>query len=440
MVPTGGLSDSTEAIDIGRYSDLPDDLVLDVAPGGRLTIGERVSIGPGSTIRVHRGATLAIGDDVPIGESTFISAMVGIRIGDGCALSDEVVLRDHRPRSVGDGFAGTPGDSRVEAAPIFVEPGATIAAEVTVTGGVRIGANALVGGHAVVSRSVAPRSVGATNVRGSAHTRTALEDRRTLTIGCFGTSITEHFEAFSPQMACQAGLPPVGSTVTVESWQRRGWVHRLALALRAARPHVTFDVRNHGEGGATSRDIASLVAADRATTGTDYDLVVAEMGINDVWRRFQGRLSEAVDLQEYTRNMARLLKELGGYTRRIVVLAQTPFGPVHDPVTVTEMNVELARYNAAAQEVAVAHGALFLDVWTPLTAAVRLLGSDGTDRVWSDGVHLSELGDTVVLQQVERFLAEHRILEDLLDYPFLERERALAVYGPLFARHRLADV
>ena len=64
-------------------------------------------------------------------------------------------------------------------------------------------------------------------------------------------------------------------------------MHRLALSLRAARPYVRFDIRNSGEGGATSRDIASPVEADRATKGVDYDRVFLGCGINDVWRRFQ---------------------------------------------------------------------------------------------------------------------------------------------------------
>ena len=181
----------------------------------------------------------------------------------------------------------------------------------------------------------------------------------------------EHLEAVNAQMTTQANLPEVGSKVTVEGWHQRGWVHRLALSLRAAQPHVAFDVRNHGEGGATSRDIAGIVEADRATTGTDYDLVFLGCGINDVWRRFQNRMSEAVDLDEYTRHLTGMLDQLSGYTRRIVVISETPFGPIEAPETVAAMNVELTRYNEAAAQASAAHGALFLDVWSPFTAASR---------------------------------------------------------------------
>ncbi|GAA3086885.1 hypothetical protein GCM10020000_86990 [Streptomyces olivoverticillatus] len=265
------------------------------------------------------------------------------------------------------------------------------------------------------------------------------EDRRTLTIGFFGTSIMEHLEAFNAQMTTQADLPEVGSKISVEGWHRRGWVQRLTLSLRAARAHVAFDVRNHGEGGATSRDVAKIVEADRATTGADYDLVFLGCGINDVWRRFQNRLPEAVDLGEYTRHMNTMLEQLTGYTRQVIVIGETPFGLAEDPETVAAMNTELARYNEAARTAAAAHGALFLSVWAPFTAAARHLPADDvTGGVWSDGVHLTELGDTILLQQAEHLLTEHRIIEALLDYPLLERDQALAVYGPLFARHRPA--
>lgn len=241
----------------------------------------------------------------------------------------------------------------------------------------------------------------------------------TLTVGFFGTSIMEHLEAFNAQMVSQADLPAVGSMVTVEGWRRRGWVHRLALSLRATWPHAGFEIRNHGQGGATSRDLAGIVERDLAT-GADYDLVFLGCGINDVWRRFQGRLSEAVDLDEYTQHLEAILGRLCGSTRTTVVMSETPFGLLEDPDTVAAMNAELARYNEAARAAAAAHGALFLNVWDPFTAAARHLApADGDDPagLWSDGVHLTELGDTLLLQQAERLLAEHRIIDRLLSSP-----------------------
>ncbi|MFJ5635172.1 GDSL-type esterase/lipase family protein [Streptomyces goshikiensis] len=438
------------AITLGDDCDLPDDLKIEIDPGAHLTLGNGVSIRRGSTIQVHPGATVAIGDDVAIGEHTFISAMVGISIGTGAALSNMVDLHDHnhRPRTAANTPDGNvlPWSSGFEGAPIVIEPGATLSNKITVTAGVRIGANTLIGANAVVSHSIAPDTVAAGVPASGRRTfdgvPTPRENPRTLTLGLFGTSIMEHLEAVNTQMTTQANLPEIGSKVTVEGWRQRGWVHRLALSLRAAWPHISFDIRNHGEGGATSRDIAGIVSSDRSTNSVDYDLVVLGCGINDVWRRFQGRTSEAVDLDEYTEHMNAMLSQLSGYSRRIVVISETPFGPAEDAATVTAMNAELARYNEAAARAAAAHNALFLNVWGPFTAAARHLaptsGDDGPPGLWSDGVHLTELGDTVLLQQAERLLAEHRIVEKLLDYPLLERAAALTAYGPMFAPYRPA--
>ncbi|WBO61504.1 hypothetical protein [Streptomyces camelliae] len=64
---------------------------------------------------------------------------------------------------------------------------------------------------------------------------------------------------------------------------------------------------------------------------------------------------------------------------------------------------------------------------------------DSPVNLWSNGVHLTESGHTVLLQQTERILAEHRIVEKLLGYPLLERDAALATYGSMFTRYRPVD-
>ncbi|MFJ7280801.1 SGNH/GDSL hydrolase family protein [Kitasatospora sp. NPDC098663] len=187
------------------------------------------------------------------------------------------------------------------------------------------------------------------------------------------------------------------------------------------------------------RYLAAIVAADLATADGDYDLVFLGCGLNDVWRGYQNHLAEAVGLDEYTRHLSAMLGQLRDRSRQIVVVSETPFGPIEDPVTVAAMNTDLARYNEAAAQAAADHGALFLDVWRPFTTAARQLTAlPGHEEpgLWSDGVHLSELGDTVLLQQTERLLAEHRVVEKLLEYPLLERDLAVTVYRPLFARFR----
>jgi hypothetical protein len=135
-----------------------------------------------------------------------------------------------------------------------------------------------------------------------------------------------------------------------------------------------------------------------------------------------------------------MLTQLKSRSRRVIVVSETPFGPIDKPETVTAMNVELVGYNRAAAKVAADHGAVFLDVWAPFTAAARQLAAAPAAHepgsLWSDGVHLTELGDTVLLQAAERLLDEQRIIDSLLDYPRLERDLALRTYADMFAPYR----
>ncbi|MGB6164291.1 MAG: GDSL-type esterase/lipase family protein [Pseudonocardiaceae bacterium] len=433
-----------EALTIGRNCDLPADLLIELDEGAQVVLGDRVSIRRGTTIQAHRGAIVIIDNDVAIGENVFISAMVAIRLGDGCALSNMVDLHDHnhRERSAAHAPDGelVPWAGGFTGAPIIIEPGVLISNKTSVTAGVRIGHNAIVGANAVVSHSIAPDTVAAGIPAASRrHFDGApvptIEDRRTLAFGWFGTSIMEHLEGYNAQLVNQASLPKIGSTVTVETWHRRGYVQRLHLGLQVAWPHVSFDVDNRGEGGATSRDIAAIVA--RAAESSSYDLAFLGCGINDVWRGFQGRTTEAVGPEEFAEHYAAMLHALTSCSRWVICIAETPFGPIDAPETVASMNTELARYNKLAAQSAVQAGALFLDVWGPFMAAARQLATapteHGVQMLWSDGVHLSELGDALMLHQVEAFLSEHRIVHSLIDYPRMERSLALKLYRPLFS-------
>jgi lysophospholipase L1-like esterase len=234
-------------------------------------------------------------------------------------------------------------------------------------------------------------------------------------VACFGTSIMEHLEAYAPPMVDQAGLPAVGTPVVVERWHKRGYLHRLVVALRAGWPHVRFDLDNHGQGGATSRDV--LAIARRAATRT-VDLALLGCGINDVWREFEGRAAEAVGLDEFDRNYREVLEVLSAGSRIVVCLAETPFGWA-ETLDVGAMNAELTRYNAVAARAAGEAGALFLDVWPAFVVAADALGAWSAGAapdaaLWSDGVHLSELGDALMARLVERYLDEHGIVAALV--------------------------
>lgn len=108
--------------------------MVEIDDDAYLTLGDRVAIRRGTTIQAHRGAMIAIGNDVAIGENCFLSAMAGIRLGDGSALSNMVDIHDHNhhERSVVRVPGGhlLPWASGFSTAPIVVEPGAIISNKV----------------------------------------------------------------------------------------------------------------------------------------------------------------------------------------------------------------------------------------------------------------------------------------------------------------------
>lgn len=425
-----------DAIRIGADCDLPADLCIEIDDDAVLVLGDRVSIRRGTTIQVHRGATVAIGDDVAIGENTFISAMIGIRIGDGVGISNMVDLHDHnhRDRSIAhlpDGEP-TPWASGFAGAPIIIETGAVISAKVSITAGVRIGQNTIIGANSTVTRSIGPNTVAAGSPATAKRTFDAVlsgtEPRAEVTVAWFGTSIMQHFEGFNAQMVTQAALPDVGSAVTVEAWRNRGYVHRLHTTLQTRWPYLDITFRNHGEGGATSRDVLQIV---RDNTGPQHPTAVTVLGcgINDVWRGFQGRHAEAVDLAEFTTNYRTMVELLTANSRQLICVAETPFG-WDDTLDIPAANTALQQYNRVAAQIATSAGATFIDVWPAFTTVARQLPGGNGLSLWSDGVHLSEHGDALLHDLVDADL--HEVVARMTTYAVHDRDHAAALYRPLF--------
>lgn len=113
-------------------------------------IGDRTQIG--TFVEIQRGA--AIGSACKIQSHTFICD--GIEIGDRVFIGHGVTfVNDKEPRATAaDGDLQTEDDWTLQRT--VVEDGASIGSGATILGGVRIGADALVGAGAVVTRDVAP--------------------------------------------------------------------------------------------------------------------------------------------------------------------------------------------------------------------------------------------------------------------------------------------
>jgi acetyltransferase-like isoleucine patch superfamily enzyme/lysophospholipase L1-like esterase len=424
-------------ISIDDDCDLAPDLTVYVSDGGFLHLGKRVSIMRGTTIQVLEGARIFIDDDVKIGENVFIAAMVGILIGKGSGISNMVDIHDHNHRDrsliyLPNGEL-TCDASGFEAAPIIIESGVIISNKVSITAGVRIGQNTKVGANSVVSRTLENNVVAvgspSRNIRDFDGILNQQNVEPYLRVGFFGTSIMQHFEAYAPSIYEQMNLPQVGSQVVIEKWVNRGYAHQVYLGLQVAWPNINVEIENHGKGGATSRDILEYTKKFFENYDKRFDITFLGCGINDVWRHFQGRGDESVSIDEFEANYKEILEFLIKNSTYVICISETPFN-LQDA---EQMNIKLKKFNKVAQNCALALSSEYLDVWTIFTKVSRNIKSKRKKgevdiSLWSDGVHLSEFGDTLLAKLILDYLADAKLVENSQTLPRLERWTALKRY------------
>ena len=106
---------------------------------------------------------------------------------------------------------------------------------------------------------------------------------------------------------------------------------------------------------------------------------------------------EALDgagrLAEFRAAYHRLLDQFASRTRRMVLVSPIPFEkpPASHAPDLTQRNGDVALYAEAVREIAEQRGAVFVDLFTPLS-----LRSSAEGRLTGDGIHLNESGLRVV--------------------------------------------
>ena len=147
---------SQRGVDVGAGTRLGPRVMIQVQPGGHLSIGDRVTIGSGTEIVVTSGAEMLIGDDVFIGRLGVLAARTRITIGPGCMLAEMVSIRDH------DHVPGRPpSDGIYKVERLDVGRDVWIGAKASLVRRARIGDGAVIGAHALVNRAVPARALAA---------------------------------------------------------------------------------------------------------------------------------------------------------------------------------------------------------------------------------------------------------------------------------------
>lgn len=117
----------------------------------KLIINGYFSIFRNADIFIKEGATLEFGSGY-IMDNAQIQCMNSIKIGDGVAISRNVVIRDSDSHQLGD-------DNHNPDQPIVIGNNVWIGLNVTILKGVTIGDGAVIAAGSVVTKNVAPRSL-----------------------------------------------------------------------------------------------------------------------------------------------------------------------------------------------------------------------------------------------------------------------------------------
>lgn len=128
---------------------------------GRMSIGHRVYVGPGSWLQCIGGEDqpgLAIGDDTKIAGACVVSAADDVRIGSGVLVASNVYIADHSHAfDEADVPVNEQGIDRIAA--VRIEDDCWIGQNVVIMPGVTIGRGAVIGSNSVVTADVPGRTV-----------------------------------------------------------------------------------------------------------------------------------------------------------------------------------------------------------------------------------------------------------------------------------------
>lgn len=168
-----------------------------------------------------------------------------------------------------------------------------------------------------------------------------------------------------------------------------GYVSFVDAFLGATKPELRLRTVNMGVGGNTVRDLEARWKSDVLDLNPQYVSVM--IGINDVWRQFDSPYQKEnhVGIEEYRETLDRLLATTSPRVERMFVAS--PF--YIEPNRNDAMRARMDEYGAYAQEVAIEHGAVWVDVQGAFDAILRHVHANAL--AW-DRVHPNATGHAVI--------------------------------------------
>lgn len=382
-----------------------------------IKVGRGSSLHPSVKILVTGDAILEIRDNVTIGRDVEIRVARGVTIGDGVVIEEGTRILDNT------------GDDR--GARVIIEERVRLERNATVYPGVRIGQNSVVRADCSVTATVLHNTV----VEGSpaevvevfdAPLRSAMT-KPTLKLAFYGHSLMHHREAYVPELLVQRDLPPVGSHVRVHSWVKRGYVYKLTNALKVLMPHINLKIFNEALGGSNEYQILEIMKSHLPEAGP-MDIIFIGCGLTGIWRRYTGRLDEALTIDEFEAAYRAIVAYARQNARRVICVGEAFFtySAIFEeegltPTDVESMNVEGQEYMKRAQKVALDLNCSYVDMYSVVHKTKSALDGwvvDPEDEValWQDGdgAHYNDLGDTLLSQHLLSYLQREGVVSALL--------------------------
>jgi lysophospholipase L1-like esterase len=173
-----------------------------------------------------------------------------------------------------------------------------------------------------------------------------------------------------------------------------GYVAAVDAALAPLHHARPVRVTNMGVSGNTVRDLASRWDSDVLALGPDWLAVM--IGINDVWRQFDGIDSAAAVMPgEFKRTYEAIILRAPPRLERLILM--TPF--LAQPLRGDPMRIRTDEYGEIVRELAAGHGALLVDTQA---AVDRALARGDYRSVAADRVHPTPAGHGIIAHALLR--------------------------------------
>lgn len=173
-----------------------------------------------------------------------------------------------------------------------------------------------------------------------------------------------------------------------------GYVRLIRDALTAFEPQDRYTIVNAGISGNTSRDL--LARWEQDVTALRPDVVFCMIGINDVWRHFDG-LAEPdalVSEEEYEKNLREICKKAKGFRQFYLI---TPYFMERNRQD--EMRMLTEKYASVMRRVAEENGVGLLDAQAVFDE--YMVARPGQSIMW-DRVHPGTVGSMLLARMILR--------------------------------------